>query len=97
MELDNGSALSVISGKDYQAYFSHLKLQPTVMKLKTFISSKVDWSDQSTLVVPVVKGNSLVHICGDIKVSINLVLKAEQYPSMCVVDIFAALGQAKRL
>ncbi|XP_041963522.1 LOW QUALITY PROTEIN: uncharacterized protein K02A2.6-like [Alosa sapidissima] len=60
------------------------------------ILSKVDWSEWATLIVPVVKGNGSVRICGDFKVTINPVLKAEQYPLPHIDDIFAALGQGKR-
>ncbi|XP_062389582.1 uncharacterized protein K02A2.6-like [Sardina pilchardus] len=60
------------------------------------ILSKVDWSEWATPIVPVVKGNGSVRICGDFKVTINPVLKAEQYPLPRIDDIFAALGQGKR-
>lgn len=60
------------------------------------ILSKVDWSEWATPIVPVVKGNGSVRLCGDFKVTVNPVLKAEQYPLPRIDDIFAALGQGKR-
>lgn len=60
------------------------------------ILSKVDWAEWATPIVPVVKGNGSVRICGDFKVTINPVLKADQYPLPRIDDIFAALGQGKR-
>ena len=42
--------------------------------------SKVECSEWATPIVPVVKRNGSVRVCGDFKVSVNLVLRAEQYP-----------------
>lgn len=35
MELDSGSALTVVLKKDYETHFSSLKLQPTAVMFKT--------------------------------------------------------------
>lgn len=55
----------------------------------------MDWSEWATPIVLVVKGNGTIRICRDFKVTINPVLKAEQYPLRRIDDIFAALGQGK--
>ena len=42
------------------------------------------------------KSNGSVCICSDFKVSVNLVLHAEQYPLPCIEDIFASLAGGKQ-
>ena len=56
------------------------------------ILSKVEYSEWATPIVPVMKRNGSVRICGDFKVSINPVLLAEQYPLPRIEDIFANLS-----
>ena len=56
------------------------------------ILSKVKYSEWATPIVPVMKRNGSVRICGDFKVSINPVLLAEQYPLPRIEDIFANLS-----
>ena len=41
MELDTGSAVSVISKKDYDSFFRKLTLKPTSILLKTYTGEKV--------------------------------------------------------
>lgn len=60
------------------------------------ILSRVDWSPWATPVVPVVKKNGTVRLCGDFKVTINPVLRAEQYPLPRIEDIFAKLSGGQR-
>lgn len=55
MELDTGSALSVISETDYNKLFSHLPLQKTSVMLKTYTGEKV--SPKGKLKVDVVYGD----------------------------------------
>lgn len=56
------------------------------------ILSKVEWSDWATPVVPVVKKNGAIRLCGDFKVTVNPVLHADQYPLPRIEDIFASLA-----
>lgn len=62
------------------------------------ILSKVEWSEWSTPVVPVMKKGKAekVRICGDFKVSINPVLHTVQYPLPRIEDIFASLSGGER-
>ena len=59
------------------------------------ILSKVEYSEWATPIVPVVKRNGSVRVCGDFKVSVNSVLHAEQYPLPRIEDIFANLAGGK--
>ena len=58
------------------------------------ILSKVEWSDWATAIVPVVKNNGAVRICGDFKVS-GPVLHTDQYPLPRIDDIFASLSEGQ--
>ena len=59
------------------------------------ILSKVEYTELATPIVPVVKRNGSVRVCGDFKVSVNSVLLAEQYPLPHIEDIFANLAGGK--
>ena len=63
---------------------------------KQGILTKVDWSDWATPIVPVAKKSGSVRICGDFKITINPVMKAEQYPLPRIEDIFANLCNGKQ-
>ena len=62
---------------------------------KDGILSKVEYSEWATPIVPVVKRNGSVRVCGDFKVSVNPVLLTEQYPLPRIEDIFANLAGGK--
>ena len=62
---------------------------------KDSILDKVEYSEWATPIVPVVKHNGSVRICGDFKVLVNPVLHAEQYPLPRIEDIFANLAGGK--
>ena len=55
----------------------------------------MEWSEWATLIVPVLKKDGSVRLCGDYKVTVNPELQAEQYPLPCMEDIFEnlAVGQ----
>ena len=52
----------------------------------------VRFSDWATPVVPVVKGDGSVRICGDFKVTVNPVLLIDEYPQPRREDLFAGLA-----
>lgn len=54
--------------------------------------TKVSHSDYATPIVPVLKKNGSVRICGDFKVTINPMLHVDQYPLPRIDDIFAKLN-----
>ncbi|XP_026142558.1 uncharacterized protein K02A2.6-like [Carassius auratus] len=56
------------------------------------VLSPVEHSEWATPIVPVVKKNGDVRICGDFKVTINPVLHIEHYPLPRIEDLFASLA-----
>ena len=63
--------------------------------LKAGVISPVQFSDWATSIVPVVKSDESIRICGDYKVTVNAVSKLEAYPLFRVEDLFAALSGGK--
>ncbi len=62
----------------------------------TGVISPVEFSDWATPVVPVVKPNGNVRLCGDYKVTLNPALKVDQYPLPRIDDIFASLSGGQK-
>ena len=52
----------------------------------------IQFSDWAAPIVPVVKSDSSIRICGDYKITVNAVAKLETYPLPKVEDLFAALS-----
>ena len=77
-------------------YALHPKVEAELTRLeKDGVLSKVEYSEWATPIVPVVKRNGSVRVCGDFKVSVNPVLLTEQYPLPRIEDIFANLAGGK--
>ena len=60
------------------------------------IVTPIQWREWATPIVPVVKPNGTVRICGDFKVTVNPQLKVDQYPLPLIDDIFASLAGGKK-
>ncbi|CAM4547477.1 unnamed protein product [Caretta caretta] len=56
----------------------------------------VTHSPWATPIVPIVKKNGSLRICGDFKVTVSPVLCAEQYPLPCIDDLFAGLAGGQK-
>ena len=61
----------------------------------TGIISPVQLCDWAALIVPVMKCNGTIRICGDFKVTINSVSQVDSYPSPRVEGLFSALSGGK--
>ncbi|XP_052323292.1 uncharacterized protein K02A2.6-like [Oncorhynchus keta] len=72
------------------------KVEAEIDRLQdTGILTKVDRSEWATPIVPIVKKDGSVRMCGDFKVTVNPMLHVDQYPLPRLDDIFAALAGGK--
>jgi len=62
---------------------------------KEGVIEKIQSSDWAAPIVPVVKQDGSVRICGDYKVTINKAAKTESYPLQWIEDIFTSLCGGK--
>lgn len=60
--------------------------------IQSGVLEPVSQSDWATPIVPVLKKDDSVRVCGDFKVTVNPVLEAEQYPLPHIEDLFAGLA-----
>lgn len=56
---------------------------------------RVNHSEYGTPIVPVIKGNGDIRICGDYKVTVNRKLKRDPYPLPRIEELFAVLSGGK--
>ncbi len=64
--------------------------------VKEKVIEPVDFSDWATPIVPVIKKNGSLRLCGDFKVTLNPVLKRVEYPLPRIEDLFANLAGGKK-
>lgn len=86
----------------------HLKPRPVPFALKPKIDNEisglvktgvlisVEFSDWATPIVPLLKPNGTVRLCGDFKVTINLYLIDQQYPLPRIEYLFSQLEGSKK-
>ena len=60
------------------------------------IIEPVQFSEWAAPIVPVIKNDGSVRICGDYKVTVNRVAKLDKYPLPLIDDLFASLAGGKR-
>ena len=94
---------------DPAAHPHFFKPRPLPLALKTSVEkeleklqrenviSPVQFSDWAAPVVPVVKVDGSVRICGDFKVTVNKYAMVKEYPLSLVDDLFASLTGGKFL
>ena len=51
----------------------------------------VEHSDWAAPIVPILKSDGSIRICGDHKLTVNQVIKRDTFPLLHIVDLFAAL------
>ena len=59
------------------------------------IIEPIRFSEWAAPIVPVVKRDGSIRICGDYKVTINKAAKVDSYPLPRIEDLFATLGKGK--
>ncbi|XP_061570028.1 uncharacterized protein K02A2.6-like [Cololabis saira] len=64
--------------------------------LEEGIISPVKYAEWAAPVVPILKPDGTVRLCGDYKLTVNTVASLEQYPIPRVEDLFAALSGGKQ-
>ena len=57
----------------------------------------VQYSEWATPIVPVMKNDGTVRVCGDYKLTVNKVSKLDGYPIPKLDDLYTKLAGAKRL
>ena len=55
----------------------------------------VEYAEWAAPIVPVIKSDGSVRICGDYKVTVNRVAKVDSYPLPRIDDLFASLAGGK--
>ena len=96
-----GFKASIHVAEDAQPVFC--KARPVPYALKPLVEQELDnlekdgvispiaFSDWAAPIVPVVKNNKSVRICGDFKLTVNKVSKLDRYPIPKIEDLFAKL------
>ena len=73
------------------------KVEEELVRLEdSGVLSATQFSEWATPIVPIVKKNGKVRICGDFKVTVNPALCAEHYPIPRIEDLFASLAGGQR-
>ena len=61
------------------------------------VMTKVNYSDWAAPIVSVLKPGGSIRVCGDYKVTINLVLEIDHYPLPSPEDLFAMLAGGRNI
>ena len=100
-----GAPVSLHVDSNQQPRF--FKVRPVPYALRTKVETElsrlqgqgviepVSFSDWAAPIVPVVKGDGTIRICGDYKLTVNAVAKTNSYPPPRIEDIFASLSNGK--
>ena len=78
------------------AYAMKAKVEQELDRLqKEGVIKPIQFSDWAAPIVPVIKSNGTIHICGDYSVTVNAVSKLDSYPLPKVDDLFTAMSGRK--
>ena len=77
-------------------YALRAKVEQELERLEQLgIIKPVQFSGWAAPIVPIVKGDGSIRICGDYKVTVNHAAKVETYPLPKIDDLLASLGRGK--
>ena len=77
-------------------YSMKVKIEEELDRLLSLgILKPVQFSEWATRIVPVLKPDRSVRICGDFKVTVNPLAKLDRYPIPRIEDLLATLGGGK--
>ncbi|XP_064400007.1 uncharacterized protein K02A2.6-like [Halichondria panicea] len=76
-------------------YSRRSKVEKEISRLEEQGVIEPEFSDWAAPVVPVVKKDGSIRLCGDYKVTVNTVAKPDTYPLPRIEDIFASLANGK--
>eukprot|EP00731_Ephydatia_muelleri_P012378 Em0006g1272a len=100
MELDTGAAVSIVSESTFRRlcstrpYAIKEKIEKELNKLvQEGILQPVELSEWAAPIVPVVKPDQSIRICGDFRLTVNQALETEWYPLPKNEDILASLAE----
>ena len=78
------------------AYAMKEKIEKELDRLMSLgILEPIQFSEWASPIVPVLKSDGSVRVCGDFKVTLNSVSKLDRHPIPRIEDIFATLGGGK--
>ena len=106
MEVDTGTALSVISESTRQSVFPEEPLHPSKLILKTYTDEQMELDnlEHQGIITPVAhsewaapiavpKSDGKFRICGDYKVMVNQALAVDEYPFPTPKELFSNLAR----
>ena len=77
-------------------YALQTRVDQALEKLQTEgIIEPVEFSEWAAPIVPVVKQNGSIGVCGDYKLTVNQAAQVDVYPLLLVDDLFASLAEGK--
>ena len=97
----NGTTAKIYIDSDARPRFCHARQVPYALKEKVDteierlvnagVLEPIQFSEWATPVVPVLKHDGTVRLCGDYKLTVNQVAKTDTYPLPRIEDLFASL------